>query len=534
MPLIPTSANLGQREFQDRSQVVSPRLDFSGQNQFIDTAIKVVDNINDRLDESSLQKAKIEFQKRKLEADAAFDQDPDFATHETRYNEMIGKATDETSKMIRNPRLQEEFKQSLSLYQTEGALNIKKRAFMKETDQGVSNLDSTLTLARENYLRSATQADKDLATNTISDAIDVAHKNGYIDTEKATIIRQKAAVDLAVASIKTAPATEQLRLLKEHKGLIDVIPTDVRMEMIKQAEDHSVNDQALILANGITAKGGSATDRLNAADAIKDPKIRENVKQQIEVDLSREKRAKAETEYNAYDELKKSVIAGKTSLEVMNESPAQWNAMSADQQAHIRSMDTNKSEVSDINTYNTLNQLAAKDVNQAYTYFAENAHKLSISDQKKWSDRLAAPDELEGYLTRIQRLDTALTAIGVKDKKGENYKLAQDQLDKDTIAFEKEKGRKPNAEELTKLVNGVTDTIVEGHWYKSGTYGFNLTPEQRKEKTAQNKIDNFTKNLNEYKEHLSDKQGGIPVILTDEEVNRLYNAWDKKGLLDGN
>jgi len=536
MALLPVPEQLGERQFQDRSQVVRPQIDTSGQQRLARTVQQVSSNMNERLDQSSLQKAKIHFQRKKLEADTAFDQDQDFETYQQRYDEMLTKAADESSKLVRNPRMQEMFKQEISLYKDEGSANIRRKAFVKEIERGVADLDESITLARENYLRASNPADREFARESIMEAIDFAEASSYVDSAKAQSLRKSAAIDLAIASIDIEPPENQVKLLKENKGIIDLIPMDKRLEMIKVAENKAQTSMALTLANGISAAGGDAKQRLDEANKIGDVKLREQVKQQIEVDLSREKRAKAEAQYNAYDTLKKNVIAGQSSLEVSKENPALWESMSADQQAAIRSMDSSKSKSSDLNTYNTLNQLAAKDRNQAYMYFMENASKLSESDIRKWSDRLAKPEELDGYLSNSQRLDTAMFKIGVKKKDTEDYKLAQEQLDSDVIEFQKEKGRKPNAEELDKIINGITDKVVDSAWYNPATsdkYGFNLTPQERKARGQDNKFAIFEKKLSEYTNHLQSQQGDVPVILTDDQIDKLYKAWDRAGLLNG-
>lgn len=534
MPELPGIDQLGQRQFQDRSQVVRPSVDMSGQQNLVNTVQQVASNVSERVDQSNLQNAKIQFQKAKLAADSAFDQDTDFETYHTRYEGMLNKAAEDSSKLIRNPRLQEQFKNEISLYQAQGLDSIKKKAIMKETDHGLATLDDSLTTARENYLRATDPTDKQFARDSMSEAIDLAQTHAYIDADKAQVLRQKTAVDLAIASVNTEQPAQQVKLLKENKGLIDVIPKDVRLEMLNRAENKSQTDVALTLAGGIRAKGGTLDDRFKEADKIGDVKTRELVRGQVEEDYGREKRAKSESQYNAYDTLKKGVIAGKSSLEVSKENPDMWESMSGDQQQAIRSMDTRKDPQSDLNVYNNLNQLASKDKNQAYQYFLDNADKLSPGDVEKWSDRFAKPEELDGYLTRSQRLDSALSLVGVKDHKSNDYKLAQDQLDKDTIAFEKTKGRKPDADELTKLVNGVTNTVVEGGWgnpfsqgylYVSPVHGFNATPEQRKDKQLNDKLDLFKTKLNKWESNL-----GVPV--SDDEKNRLFKAWNNAGLLD--
>lgn len=536
MPELPVPEQLGVRRFQDQSQVVRPSVDTGGMQRLAGTMQQISSNISERVDQSALQKAKIHFQKKKLEADSAFDQDQDFETYQQRYDEMLGKAAEESAKMVRSPRLQELFKQEISLYQAEGSNNIKRRALGKEIERGVADLDESLTIARENYLRATDPTDREFARESMMEAIDFAESHSYVDAPKAQELRKSAALDLAIASVKIEKPENQLKLLKENKGLIDLIPMDTRLAMIKSAEGQFETEAALATANSITSLGGDLSQRMKEADKIKDVKLRENVKQQIGVDYNREKAARAEGQYTAYDTLKKDVIAGKSSLEVSKDNPELWNAMSADQQQSIRSMDTSKTKSSDLNVYNTLNQMAAKDRNQAYVYFTENAHKLSDSDIRKWSDRLAKPEELEGFLTRSQRLDTAMFKIGVKKKDTEEYKLAQDQLDKDVVEFQKQKGREPDATELDKLINGVTDKVVDSAWYNplaSDKYGFNLTAQERKARGQNAKISSFEQKLNEYEAYLN-RNSEVPVVLTDEQIDNLYMAWDRDGLLDGN
>lgn len=537
MPTIPTSEVLGQRVFQDRSQVVRPQLDFSGQQRLVDTAQQVASNVNDRLDRASMQKAKIEFQRAKLDADAAFDQDPDFSTHETRYNELLGKAVESSSKLVRNPRMAEAFKEEIGLYQAEGAANIKKKAFAKEIKYGIADLDGKLTTARENYLRATDPKDREFSLNGIMESIDFAEESGYIDKVQSQSMREKAAVDLAIASIKIEPASKQVQLLKENQGLIDVIPKDIRLKMIEQAEGASQTDVALTIAGQIRSRGGDLSERFAEADKIKDVKVREMVKSQVEQDVGREKRAVAQKQYDAYDSLKKNVIAGKTSLEVSKENPDAWNSMSGDQQQAIRSMDSNKRETSDLNVYNTINQMARENKDKAYQHWLENADKLSSSDNKQISDRFAKPEELDGFLERTGRLEVALRRIDVTDKKSDSFNMAREQLDKDYMSFEKTKGRKPDAEELDKLIIGITDKVVEGGWgnpftqghlYVSPVRGFEVPQEQR---AARAKIISFDQKITTLEAKLS-ASSGKPVSVSDAEKNELYKKWDSKGILN--
>ena len=157
MPRLPTAENLGVRTFQDRSSVVTPTADTRGQDALVSTISNISNGMTERLDASSLHKAKINFQKAKLEADAAFDQDPDFETYQSRYDEKMKSVMDESAKLVRNPRDRERFGRDMSLYTAEGSQWMIAKAFGKEVDRGLADLNETLTIGRENYLRASTK-----------------------------------------------------------------------------------------------------------------------------------------------------------------------------------------------------------------------------------------------------------------------------------------------------------------------------------------------------------------------------------------
>ena len=532
MPQLPSSDQLGVRTFQNRSQVVTPQIDTSGQRRLTDTIVNVSDSITERMDQSALQKAKILFQKKKLEADNAFEKDTDFETYESRYDEMLSKAAEDSAKLIRGQRRRDAFNDEISLYRDEGKIGIRKKALARETEKGIADLDESLTLARENYLRATEPADRQMAQESLMEAIDFAESASYIDSAKAQDLRKSAAVDLAIASVKIESPENQVKLLKENKGLIDVIPMDTRVSMIQQAQSQFQNNQALAIAGTIKNSGGDLSTRMGEADKITDVKLRENVKEQIQVDFNREKVAKAETQYSAYDTIKKGVIEGKSSLEMSTENPELWNVMSADQQQAVRSMDKKQDRPTDINVYNNLNRLARTNKNSAYEYFLNNADKLSNSDAQTWSDRLAKPEELDSFISNSKILDTALMGIGVKDKKSKDYAAAVEQMNQDYVEFQKDNGRKPNADEVKKIAAGITDQIVDGSWnpFVADVYGYELTPTERKSRSADKKVMKFEALLDSYKKGLESQ--GRPTDLSDDEVNKLYMIWDNKGRLD--
>jgi hypothetical protein len=171
MARLPSAQDLGVRSFQDRSQVVTPTANVSGQNQLVATISNISTGMNERLDATSRHKAKVHFPESEIEADAAFDQDPDFETYQERYDKKIQSAIETSAAMVRNPNDRAMFQQDMSLYKAQGSQAIIAKAYGKEVDRGLADLDETLTIGRENYLRASNEQDKAFAMDAINDAI---------------------------------------------------------------------------------------------------------------------------------------------------------------------------------------------------------------------------------------------------------------------------------------------------------------------------------------------------------------------------
>jgi hypothetical protein len=326
MPRLPGAEELGVRQYQDRSSVITPTADFSGQKALISTVKNISDRRNERLDRSSLHKAKMHFQKSKLEADSAFDQDPDFETYQERYDKKIADAMTQSAGMIRNPNDRSMFEESMSLYRAQGNQQIIAKAWNKEVDKGLSDLDETLTIGRENYLRASNASDKQFAIDTANEAINAAEEATHIDADKATNMRQGLAVDLAIASVEVAPPEKQIELLKSDKGMMQYIPLDTRNKMLKSAEVQYSATQAMESANAIREGGGTLQERMDQVNKIKDPKVKSATKAQVKDDYNLEKTAEGEARYQTYDGMAKGIIAGGNLNEMRAEKPSEWAA----------------------------------------------------------------------------------------------------------------------------------------------------------------------------------------------------------------
>jgi hypothetical protein len=534
MPKLPDASQLGTRIPQNRGQVVSGNVDFSGYQQFGQQVENFGASIKDRQDAMNLQKAKTLFQKAKIQADNSFDQDNDFGTYAERYNEALTKAEQDAVKLVNSSRMQEMLKQDIALSRAQGIESIKDLAFQKETESGRATLDEILTTNRENALNATTEADRAAAIDLMNDAIGTAEMNSYIDADTAQAMRRKNGQDMAIGMVEMQGLKTQREMLSSGKGAAEIIPADVRKQMLENVDKRLVIEEGLIAADQIRAEGGNRSERLGKVREIKDPNARQAAMRQVEHDFQQEKLALAENQYDAYQGLAKEIIAGRSSASVVMENPQAWDSLTAEQQLKIQSL-TQKNDKTDINTYNTLNQMLSGDRDVAYGYFLENAAKLSLSDQKKFSDRFAEPQKLQGYLSKSQRLTIKLEEAGISKDSDSHYRALQ-AMDEEFTQFEQENGRQPNSKETEQILDGVFDKVVDGSWnpFVADKYAFDLTRSQRQDLQKKGQLDRFETILSQIQSRLQEEAGDIPIVLTDEEINMYYRRAEQMGLFDLN
>lgn len=467
MGRLPTARDLGVRSFQDRSTVVTPRADTRGQDALVSTISNISKGMNERLDASSLHKAKIQFQKAKLEADSAFDQDPDFETYQQRYDEKMKTAMSSASELVRNPKDRERFSSDMSLYQAQGSQRMIAKAFGKEVDRGLADLDETLTIGRENYLRSSSQQDKQFAIDTANEAINSAELATHIDSDKAQKMRQDLALDLAIASVETAPPENQIKLLKSRAGVMEYMPLDVRTKMMKNAEVQLGAQKSLGLANTIREEGGTLDERLTKVHKIKDPKIKASVKSQAINDFNLEKTANGEERYAIYDEAAKGLIAGKDLPSFIVEMPDKWNALEAKEQSALINMSKTKTpSTTSFAAYHKLNQLKQKDKVEAYHFFLDNVSAFSSGDAKSESDYFTGlAEEPKPLFSMKETFNKKAKVLNVKD---EDLGLAEYRIQEEYGTWAKANpGETMDLNTQNSIINAVFDDVAG-----SGFLGF--------------------------------------------------------------
>lgn len=532
MPRLPTAQDLGTRVAQNRSQVVDPSSSVApvmqAQGQLVSAAQQFTNDLKSRRDQMALHKARISYQKALIEAESIYD-DPsvDLDTALTRHEDALRKARTNALQMVGNKQLQGLLSEDLDLAQLKALDAGRSRLTAIEADRGLADMNEILSTAREVAL----VRDFDTAMDVANDAITTARGSGYIDAVQEQGLREKYSREVAAAAISVKPLKEQKEILAGDHPLSKVLPTDTRKKLLEDVSGRLVVEDGMRAADEIRLAGGSREERRNKAMQIKDPDVRQAALRQVEHDLQQEKLALAETQYDAYQSLAKEVIAGNSSAQVITANPQAWDALSAEQQIALKNMDAKQG--TDIGVYNHLNQLASTSRDRAYDYFLANAHKLSPSDAMKWSDRLAKPEELDGYLTRSQRLGRMLNDAGIK-KDSDRYYRALEAVDKDVLAFEQQNGKKPNPKEEQEILNTVFDKVVDSAWFNpfsSDQFGFDLSQQQRTELRESGQLEKFEQILSDYQ---AARQGSseVPIVLSDDEIALIYSNAKRMGMLD--
>lgn len=530
MPQFPSAEDLGTRLPQDRGQVVQiARPDSSGQRAFAGALQNYAIQAKERQDRLSLQKAKTHWQKAKLEADNAFDQDTDFDTYLPRYQEMLDKGREDALKLIKNPDLKALFQEDVSLSMAQGIEGMKDYTFQREKDVGLATLDELLAENREIALNAKTEADRQSAFDTMNDSIATARLNGYISAEQDQSLRTKVGIDAAIGTIEVQDLRTQRDMLSNNEGPAELIPTDTRKKMLENVNNRLVNQEGMENADVIRQTGGTLTERMKAVNDIKDVDVRDATRRQVEHDYNVEEKARNDLYYNNYNEARKAINNPETSLnEWIKANPKQWDNMSGDQQLSLKS-NGGKTETSR-DAYSHITDLAIKDPNLALAFLRKNPSLFSSGDAQKWEDRLANPRELDKFVTRDEMLSLRFRDAGIdssesKFKDSKVYLNAVKSIDRDVDSFQESVQRYPNQNELEAIIDR-NFKIAEENWFRRDTLLFELDEEERAEFE--------TKRVNRFYELLDQYMRDTGETPDDAKKQQLYQAWDNAGHLDAN
>lgn len=164
-----------------------------------------VQRAQDQQDRLSYVYATSNLLKGKLDADEAFQSDPNYQTWVPRYKAQLGKLAENYAGTIQSPILRAQFNQLAMEHIGEGAKGLATAARGKETDAGLGWLSDTLNANRDTFLRAPDTMTRTTAIRANQSAIDTALNSGWIDPLRASKLRQDIADSYGLAYAATLP-----------------------------------------------------------------------------------------------------------------------------------------------------------------------------------------------------------------------------------------------------------------------------------------------------------------------------------------
>jgi hypothetical protein len=173
-------------------------------------------------DALELLRARSDFLVKKVELDASYRDDPDYATMPTRYKTDIEKIQAGSSALISNPDAREKFGLTVADDVARGVAATGEQANKRWKDHSLADGNERLESLRNKALESKDPVERARMIQTGHDIItEMADKN-LINRVTAVEASKKWSVDYATASVQMLPAPEQVKLLGGFKAnLVD-------------------------------------------------------------------------------------------------------------------------------------------------------------------------------------------------------------------------------------------------------------------------------------------------------------------------
>lgn len=217
MARIPDVTALGGRTAPvSRRQIVvdqSGEIEAEGLGRAAQEIGQTVHVFTERRDKLRYAEAKSALLSADIAARKALENDQDWETHETRYSEMMAKAREKASGLIRDKSDRSLFDMDANLDVERGLGSIRDGARRIEIDTGRATLGSILSNNRTAALEAKDEATRSALLRATQDAIAGARDKGYVSAQDAMATGQKWTQDYAEAFVGMQPAEDRITIL---------------------------------------------------------------------------------------------------------------------------------------------------------------------------------------------------------------------------------------------------------------------------------------------------------------------------------
>lgn len=540
MPVIPDVMDLGQRPVPRRARGIvsdnSAEISANASAQFAGSIGNIAQQFGEREDKFAYAQAKSSLLQADIATRKELENDPDWRTYETRYQESMKKALETSAQSVRGNRDRALFEMDAKLDLERGTQEIRGKAKAKEIDWGRSTTDQTLEANRAAAINAPDDASRQAILMTSKEAIIGAQQKGYFSEQEATNLFQGFRDSYATGYLEMQPAAKRIEMLTGKNTVADYLQPDVRAKILEAAkkEDRDLNVRRKSQAQEdaiVTKHGGNWTTALTAARGIADPEVRDSTVNRIKVRQAEAKQA--ETEY--HDGLAEQALSflndgGKYAelpLKIKNGlKPSELNSLRAyaEQQAGGGPRRTNPETLVD------LSQKAGDDP-QAFGELDILSYrdKLSDSDFEEFVDlqrkiRSGSVDgKATGFMTvnqvRNDYLSELFKSATPRVNEGEGLKQARrkfvDSFENRLKAFKAGTGKTAGADDARKILTDMTAEVAINRslWFDTSKRAFEMTVDDVPD-TDKSEI------VAELK-----KRGKL---VTDQAVVELYNRVNRK------
>lgn len=242
MATIPDVMDLGARPVPRRARGIvqdrSAEISADATSQFAGAIGNIAQQIGEREDKFAYAQAKSSLLQADISTRKALDNDPDWQTYESRYQEGMAKALETSAKSIRGNRDRALFEMDAKLDMERGLNEIRGKAKSKEIDWGRSTIDQTLEANRAAALNAPDDASRQALLMASKEAIIGAKEKGYFTEQEATNVFQNFRSNAVTGYIGMQSPQKRVELLSKPNGTVaEFLQPDVQVNLLRQAQN---------------------------------------------------------------------------------------------------------------------------------------------------------------------------------------------------------------------------------------------------------------------------------------------------------
>lgn len=242
MARIPDVMDLGSSPVPRRARGIvtdnSAEISARAASDFAGTIGNIARQFGEREDKFAYAQAKSSLLQADISTRKELENDPDWSTYETRYQESMNKALEASTKGIRGNRDRALFEMDAKLDLERGLGEIRNSAKSKEIDWGRSTTDQTLEANRAAALNAPDDASRQALLMASKEQIIGAQQKGYFSEQEATNVFQRFRDSAVTGYVEMQSPQKRVELLSKPKGTVaEYLQPDDRVNLLRQAEN---------------------------------------------------------------------------------------------------------------------------------------------------------------------------------------------------------------------------------------------------------------------------------------------------------